>query len=224
MTWRCRSLVCASAIVLALGCADTNPGIAIEGLKATNESCGYAVDQIFAVGALLDTSVRTPAQRPFGISYFAVFQVANRFLNLGNARYPLQADPNTFHGREMEVELRGLDGVPLVLGGLPNPYRVPAMGFVPSAGTDTAGLGLVASTVIPTVYGDALAGMVGTIVVVVNLIGTTTGGSTQITGEYQFPLELCNGCLFACVLDSAGMAIIEPSCRPGQDETSLTCP
>lgn len=221
-----------AVVVLALsGCAPSNPGIQIEGLLSASDTCVYMPNATaaFLGQPVLDTSPETAGFRVGGIRYTAAFQVVNRMRNLANSTYPLMTDTNSFHVEEAEVELRALDGSPLALGDLPARFRVPASGFIPSAlSTTESGRGVTLVDVVPGIYGDALAGSEGTIVVAVSLTGVTSGDSTQTTAELEFPLRLCaSSCLFQCAVDADGVPIPEPilSCSPGQDSLSLIpCP
>lgn len=220
----------AGAVLLALGgCAPTNTGIEIEGLLASGEGCVYmpSASSTMLVTPVLDTGPSTALFNAGGIHYAAAFQVVNRMLNRASSTYPLMTDTNSFHVEEAEVELRALDGTPLPLGDLPSRFRVPASGFIPSAtGSSEVGRGLAVVDVVPAIYGDALAGSNGTIVIAVTLSGVTSGDSRQSTGELEFPLLLCNDCLFSCA-EEDDMPIAEHvlSCAPGQDNISLlSCP
>jgi hypothetical protein len=218
----------ALAVLGTLSCAEHNPSVFIEGAKVATMSCSYTVDDTFLTEAVLDTSSASRAQRalrPAGIRYFLVVQVTNQMLDLSNNVYPLRTDQNYWVAQEAEVELRGLDGELLTLpGGLPNPFRVPAMGGVPSAeDPDTPGRGLVSVEVFPSLYGEAFLDQDATIYVRVTIRGTTVGGSTQPTGPFTFPLRLCNGCLFQCATDEMGMPRTALSCVPGQDAVSFVC-
>ncbi|AKF07630.1 hypothetical protein [Sandaracinus amylolyticus] len=214
------------ALLLALaGCAESNPGIEIEGVLAFSDAAMCTLDPgtdpTFLASPTLDTSPLFNAIRPGGIRYAASFQVVNRFLNLGRSDFPIMADPNSFFVEEAEVSLEAIDGSPLDLGDLPTRFRVPASGYVPSAADATEyGRGAVTVEVIPSIYGDALQGRTGTIVAQVQLTGTTSGDSTQTTAEFQMVVSLCDGCLFQCQLDEMSMPINVPSCRPGQDAVS----
>ncbi|UJR79770.1 hypothetical protein [Sandaracinus amylolyticus] len=219
------------ALLLALaGCAPSNPGIEIEGVLGFGEMCSVdpGSEPTFVLLPTLDTSPVFGRVRTRGIRYTASFQVVNRFLNLGRSDYPIMADPNSFFVEEAEVELRGIDGSPLDLGDLPSRFRVPASGFIPSAGDETEfGRGASVVDVIPPVYGDALVGRTGMIVAAITLRGTTSGDSTQTTGEFQMPIELCDGCLFVCQVTDEGMAVDALSCLVGQDAVSAAveaCP
>lgn len=218
-----------SAVLVALlalvGCAPSNPSVDIEGIAAPTDDCGFMPSEAFSATHLLDTSPAALAVRG-GIQYVAALQVANRIRNGGNYVYPLMADPNVWIASEAEVELRGVDGQALGDLGLPARYRVPVSGAAISSagGVDEPGRGIVLAEVIPAVYGDALTDRTGTIVVAVRLTGTTTGDSTQQTGEYAFPLTLCSGCLRTCVVDENCDEVPASGClSAGQDSQFSAC-
>jgi len=232
-----RPFALAAALSGLAGCAPSNPAVQIEGILPLDAVCVATPGEVFALQPRLDTSASsrdatvqagpgaTPtAIRPAGIQYIAIMQVANAITNTA-ARYPLMANPNSWQAEEAEVELRGIDGLPLNLPGLPSRFRVPTVGFVASGTGSESGRGVVPVEVIPSVYGDALAGQTGTILVATKLTGSTAGGSTQTTGEYVFPLQLCDGCLFRCTPnpDMPGTQVVVPSCLPGQDAVSAFC-
>lgn len=224
-----RSRLSILAVLFALvGCAPSNPGIEIEGIMALGTDCSASAQATgpFVGSPILDTSPDFSAVRIGGIRYAATVQLVNRMLNRANEVYPIMADTNTYFVREAEVELQDVGGEALDLDGLPARFRVPASGLIPSAGSATEyGRGLAVIELVPSVYGDALAGRSGTILATVRITGTTSGDSTQTTGEYTIPLQLCNGCLFACGEDESGMAAAQLACRPGQDGLSLIpCP
>lgn len=215
------------ALLAAVGCAPSNPGIDIEGLAVGSDACSFAPSDTYSAGSLLDTSsISLGPNRP-SIRLVAAIQVANRFMNRGNYVYPLMADPNTWTATEAEVELRGVDGAALGDLGLPARFRVPVGGAVvqSASGATEPGRGIVFVEVIPAVYGDALLDREGTIVVAVRLTGTTAGDSTQQTGEFTFPVTLCNGCLRQCIIDDATcMEAANRGCLSiGQDSGYSAC-
>lgn len=226
-----RSRLSILAVLFALvGCAPSNPGIEIEGILALGNDCSVTASATgpFLVSPILDTSPDFAAARTGGIRYAATVQLVNRMINLGNETWPIMADPNAYFVEEAEVELADVSGEALDLGGLPARFRVPAAGLVPSAaGADDFGRGIAVVDLVPPVYGDALAGRSGTILATVRITGTTSGDSTQTTGELTIPLQLCAGCLFACGVDESGTPANQFACRPGQDAVSLVaaaCP
>ena len=220
----CFLVLCASA------CAPSNPGIAIAGMVVPSNTCTFAVtNSVFLLNPRLDTALPPfvdglPVTRDH-ITYDATFQVENRILRRFNRIYPVMADPSNFLVEGADVEITALDGSALPeLAGLPNPFRVTAVPvLVPAAIQETQGRAIARIQVIPAVYGDSLVGIDGTLLVAVRIFGTTTGGSTQQTQEYVFPLELCNNCLFT-LDDVSAMCVEETACSPGQNQRTVFCP
>lgn len=216
-TWWC-------CVVLALGgCAPGNPGLVIGGVLAPSDTCSYESSGTQLLAGTLDVA---PALAGQPVSYSIVPIYFNQLINLGESGTsgPPMADPNVMFVQEAQVELRDFNGTPLAFGGLPNPYRVPATGFIPSSDGTTAGEGIGAIEVIPQFYGAALAGAaVGSeIVVAVQAIGRTAGDAEVISPEFEWPIRVCNGCLYACQLDEEMMPLCVPSCTPGQDQLTIT--
>lgn len=210
-------------LVLAMvGCAPGNPGLYIGNVISPNDQCEYSASNAAFLQGTLDVSVP-------GNVYTAGLVFNNQLLNLaqsGSSGYPVMANPNIIQITAVEVELRDLGGVPLALSG-GNPYTSPAGAVsVPSGDGMTPGTAIGAVIVIPAVYvGElaALAGSNGTIVAVLRAIGTTLGGAELVSPEFGFPINLCNGCLWACAVDEDGVPVCSPSCTPGQDSAHLEC-
>ena len=224
---RLNSLLLA-VLVACFGCAPSNPGLTIDGVLVPGDSCDYTPTSPFIVEAVLDTNPDVPMRdRPAGVRYVAVLRVANHLINTANRVYPLQADPNVLSLESAEIEVQNSDGTRFAFDGLPNPYRVPAIGTIASTTSSEPQLGISVVEVLPPQYGAGLAGLTtGTLLLSIRVIGVTAGGATLVSGRTLLPLRLCSGCLFQCAVDMMGVPIIQPSCSPGQDRVSLiaTCP
>lgn len=203
------------------GCAPGNPGMVIGGVLKPNDECIYETSNVRLLNGVLDV---LPAEHGQPVTYWIRAVLFNQLLNLGQSGMdgPPMADPNVVTVVEAEVELRDINGVPLALGALPNPYRVPATGFVPSSDGTSAGSGIGSAQIIPAIYGSALAGLGdATIVAAVQMIGRTAGDAEVITPALEWTIELCRGCLWACVTVD-GEELCDPSCTPGQDEVVIS--
>jgi hypothetical protein len=212
---------------LSFGCAPSNPGLTLDGVLVANDMCLTTTSSAFLVEAVLDTSLDVPTLvRPGGVRYLAVLRVANHLINTANRVYPFQADTSVINMESAEVEILNTDGTRFGFSdGLPNPYRVTAIGSIPSTTSNDPQLGLVPVELIPAQYGAALGGLPsGTLILSVRVIGVTSGGSALTSGRALLPIRLCNGCLFQCVVDEMGVPIETPSCAPGQDAVSTYCP
>jgi len=220
-------LLTTGALALALGCAPTNPGLTAEGVLTFDTMCLVTPTNALLLEGTLDLRTDVPAMyRPGGISYRAAFRVGNQLINNGNRVYPLMADPDRIVFNNVEVTLLDGSEAPLNLGGLPNPYLVPADGAVASTQSMDPTLGWASATVITDAYGRALATYYAgsgslasgqTILVRARIIGTTAGGAVLTSGPVVFPIGLCIDCLFIAACDTMGHGLFAPSCSPGQD-------
>jgi len=206
---------------LAAGCAPGNPGLVVLGHTSPDSMCLVSSTATeFLTNGVLDTSGLLGP-----VSYTANFTFQNQLIDLGSTgtNGPPRANPNHIQVELAEVQINDAAGTPINLGGLPNPFTVPATGYVASGAT---GVGSV--QIIPPIYGAALSGMDGVgIVVSVKAIGYTQAGAEIVSDPYLWPITLCSGCLFQCVLDDMCQPVTTTSCTPGQDElvsTPLACP
>lgn len=219
-------LVSIALCALSFGCAPSNPGLTIDGVLVPSDNCEFSSSSAFLVEAVLDTNPDvSTAVRPAGIRYLAVIRVANHLINTANRVYPFQADTNVITLESAEVEVLNSDGTRFAFAdGLPNPFRVPAIGTVTSTTSNEPQIGITTVEVLPAQYGAGLAGLPsGTIVLSIRVIGVTSGGASLTSGRTLLPIRLCSGCMFQCVVDEMGVSIESLYCAPGQDGVSTTC-
>jgi hypothetical protein len=124
-----------------------------------------------------------------------------------------RAEPDVLLITHADIRLMSKDQATLVFGtnGLPNPYRVQtATSLPPTSGTDpeTAVLPLEA---IPKVYAQKLAtaevsgSKLDSILIEVQVFGTTTGDVDVDFRPFLYPLAICRGCRSACKSEFVGM-------------------
>jgi hypothetical protein len=141
-----------------------------------------------------------------GLGYVASIRVENQLIN---RQTDIAADPMGVHITDADVTLSAIDGSPLNIGA-PNPFRIPATGYIPSSDDGTPSLGLANLVPIPPSIATSAAGAPGGVIVVeVVLIGHTTGTLDIETEPFTFAVYLQNLCTTV-----PGDAT---TCRPGQD-------
>lgn len=210
---------CWCLVSMLAGCAPGNPGLVIGGALAPSDDCSYETSNLTVHTGVLDVA-------PGRVSYTLTAVVFNQLINLasptGGMGRPPMADPNVITIQQAEVELRDVQENALALAGAPNPYTVPAHGFIPSSDGTEAGSGIAIAEIIPPIIGEGLRGAAGSqIVAVVRFRFVTAGGVEDVTAEFAWPIELCFGCLFACQPTDEG-ALCQPSCTPGQDRLTIS--
>ena len=137
-----------------------------------------------------------------------------------------QAVSQNFQVTTFDVTIKLPDNtIPALSGGLPNPYRVPAASPFIEANIDENGVsrGFAFIEAIPLSYLGAIQDILNnspfsTIVLDVRANGTTSGGFSQQSPPYSWPIDLCNTCLAARCEDDGTNAIGDGiGCYPGQD-------
>lgn len=180
----------ASATVPA--CVDNDRSIFIRSLMfpATNRqngACLYQLDpnQPGQFYGTLDVGLRD--------NYVAVLLVGNQMIARAD---PLMAttESNRIHLNGIISRITDLDGNDI------REFTQPATGFADVGSAGTPGYGLIGATVVDKIAADSLAasiprGGLRTLVINVKAYGKTLGGVDVESGEFQFPLRVCNGCL-----------------------------
>jgi len=124
----------------------------------------------------------------------------NSFLRPNADRDLGRAEPNILMVDSAEVTLRSQTGAALDFAGdLPNPFRlITSVPLYPSPNDEPSVAALTVKT-IPAAYADYLDDFEGqTVVADIQLFGTTTGDVDIDFKVFQYPIEICNGCLTGC--------------------------
>ncbi len=221
-----------SAMVLSLfaaACVDDGVSVFVKGVIApemNEDSCTWDPNSdVFIVPpGVLD--VETDLVLGSNVDYRVVLSTANQLQPRGGSG---RAETNGVQITRAEITLRGLDGNPINLGGLPNPFSVPTSAYIPPASDPTnPGTGAVAVTAIPAAYATAMANgfprdadgnLVATqILLGIKLIGETQGHIDIEMAEWQWPVSICGLCLFRCAADGESPLF---GCVPGQDAQTI---
>ncbi|MEM7609120.1 MAG: hypothetical protein AAF411_27540 [Myxococcota bacterium] len=220
-------------ILLSLaGCADDNVSVFIRNNIAPeqdDDGCTFspASNESIEFGRWdVGTTARTAGFYPNGyaLSVAAINQIQRRATTVAS-------EPNGVQITSAEIEILNLAGdtigfnpPPGSTTPLPNPFRVPASGYIaPADGIEAPGETAIGFTAIPLEYREQLVNTfapprTNTIILSVRLRGRTLGQIDILTDAWEYPVELCDGCLVACSGTPMDQAF---ACRPGQDAISL---
>jgi hypothetical protein len=213
------------------GCADSESIIFIRQVQArlASGSSGCTVDNSpsspFLPGGTLDIAFRH--------EYKADLLVGNQLVPRGNSSQ-LRTETARVAIQGAVVRLQDASGA-VVWG----PVTVPGSGFIDPASGSNPSYGVTETILLGAQFGAALAGQVGTgtvrhFVSVVKVFGRTLGGMAVESGEWQYPIDVCNGCLVAfpteatdpnvmptpnCDLAAGTGTSVTPPCDVGQDDT-----
>jgi hypothetical protein len=167
----------------ASGCADNESSLFIEGVLDTSSSdCVASPDasaEFISLG-VLDTA--------FADGYVAAVQVGNQITQQGN-REKLRTETSRIH-------LEGVTGSVFDVGGGEHEFEAIGTGFVhPAAGTEPGLAAMFVNLVNPDNIAAIAAAGQGQMVVRFRVFGTTLGGQEIESGDYDFPIIICEGCL-----------------------------
>lgn len=182
------------------GCAENRASLFIAQAMYLDpeDSCAPDPDPSEAaiVGGIWDLGV--------GYPYVARLLIGNQLRPVGNNNQ-LRAETNRIQLQWAEVELSTLNGSAAAA-----PYRVPLSGTVsPDDSSDPGWISLPVQ-LIPS--RNQLPGGTGDYMVSVRIVGTTLGGTTVESSPWDFPVQVCEGCLAKCPEDPSVSA-----CVPGSD-------
>ena len=140
----------------------------------------------------------------------------------------IQGESQNIQVNTMEITIVLPDGsIPTLAGELPNPFTVTTSATIP-ANEASGGVsqGAAAAIGIPASYHSALLAIVAetgfqSIVLDIRAKGTTSGGFTQQSAPFRWPVEFFQGCLLNCSVEAE--ADVADACFPGQDNWQY-CP
>ncbi len=182
----------------ASGCADNESSLFIEGvlsLPSTDCVARPDAEALFLSQGVLDYG--------FADGYVAAVQVGNQLTQQGN-RDKLRTETSRIH-------LQGARGTAYDVSGGGTDFEAIATGFVhPAAGTEPGLSAMFVNLVSPDALTAIAAGGEGTIVVRFRVYGTTLGGKEIESGDYDYPIFVCNGCLVDYPISA-----LDPTAMPG---------
>jgi hypothetical protein len=180
-----------TALVLApalTGCVDNESSLFVEGVLSLPASDCVAqpdADAEFIPLGVLD--------RQFAHGYVAAVQVGNQLTQQGN-REKLRTETS-------RLRLEGAKGSVFGTDGSEHPFEAIATGFVhPASGTEPG----LAAMFVQLVNEQDLAslGTEGQIIVRFRVFGTTLGGQEIESGDFDYPIFMCDGCLVRYPIDA----------------------
>jgi len=206
------------AMVLAVtvaGC-DRFPdnGLQITANLPPDDSCVWSADQdARLLGGLYDI---------FYPSDYVIAPLLRSYLTSNALEF--QGDVSNLQVTNFDITLLLPDGtLPALPEGLVNPYRVDTSAVIPGNEQGGGSTEEVAAAIgIPASYRDALRAIAvetgfTSVLLEIRAIGTTTGGFTQTSGPFRWPVTLCEGCLAVDDLAQCATDEVVDSCLPGQD-------
>lgn len=195
-----QTLLVASAIGLSLmvapACVDNDQSIYVRQVMAPPQQqsggggCLYQADQ--SQPALFEGTLDIALTN----SYQAVLLIGNQMIQRGD-NLNTRAEPNKAHVDGAVVRVTDADGNDI------REFTSPASGFADAANGVVANFGLASVTLIDTATVVAIGSKVRTdnngmlVLANIKVFGETLGGVDLESGEFQFPIRVCRGCLIS---------------------------
>jgi hypothetical protein len=180
------------------GCADNESSLFIEGVLSLPSSDCVArpdAEAEFLPQGVLDLE--------FASRYAAAVQVGNQMTEQGN-REKLRTETSRLH-------LEGVTGTVFDVDQSEHAFDALATGFVhPAAGT-TPGVSAMFVQLVNDETIAALSGE-GQIVVRFRVFGTTLGGQEIESGDFDYPISVCRGCLIQYPVEADDVATAGYQC------------
>lgn len=211
-------LACSVAIVVASACVENKQSLQVRGAMAPpvpmmGQGCIYdpqpTSTKLFS--GVLDIA--------FTNQYSPVLLVSNQIIPLGNS--------TMVRAESSHVQLEGATvRITDAVGNQLNSFTTTGAGFVPASNGTTPGFGAVSVTVIDanTIQGLNIPfrGPSRRLITFTKVFGHTLGGVKVEAAEFEFPVDVCNGCLVSFPADRnctpSGSASVTSPCSFGQDQ------
>ena len=210
-----RALAAVAVSVVAISACVANDGsLFIQGVLAppTAAADGTCVYASTATGPFISTGTLDVA---LASQYTPSLLIANQLVERGSSTES-RVETNRVQIQGSIVRVTSAAGAEL------RSYTVPTSGFVDVSSGGTPGLGTISTVLVDSDTVNALRQQLGTIgsglvrlLIYVKVYGTTTGGAHVETGEYQFPVNACFGCLVNFPPDSVDTSLPQPNCKGG---------
>ena len=202
----------ALAAITASACADNDGSVFVVGVlappsPAANGTCTYQNTPTgpFVFRGHMDVGLAT--------SYTPIVLLGNQLVPRGNAQES-RVETNRVQIQGSVVRVTDAAGTEL------RSFTVPASGFIEVASGTTPGYGPAATTLIDPDTASALRTQLSanpsttrTIISYVKFFGQTLGGTHIESGEFQFPTEVCYGCLVSFPSGSSDANQPLPNCK-----------
>ena len=191
------ALLSCAALSMA-GCAENESSLFVIGVFAIGETQCLAEPDSSAV--LLSAGV---VDRLLANGYQAAFLVGSHLTEQGS-REKIRTETSRLHIQGAHVTIYNTAGAEIAVP------DAAATGLVhPASGTDPGLAAVFAQLIRPADFGAL--GAPGQIIVRVRFFGRTLGGQEIESGDYDFPVRVCDGCLISYPSEAA-----DPTAPPGQ--------
>jgi hypothetical protein len=199
-------VVIASLLGLSAACAPDGSSAYVSYNVPLTASCTAQADSDIFLGAgIWDVgSADTPTSC---VHSYMMSLVVNSNLKSNAMASTGRAEPNVLSVTHADIRIMRKDGATLqflnaqkeVDANRPNPYRVRTAASINPTTSEVAQTGMVGVEAVPRAYASGLTEYAGdSILLEIQLFGTTTGDVDVDFRPFQFPISICQGCNSYC--------------------------
>jgi hypothetical protein len=202
-------LLIVSLLVLSGACAPEGSSAYVSRNVPLNASCQPVEDGVGIATGMYDVGSSSSPERCVHSYTMSLFINSNLKANAREATG--RAEPNVLLITHADVRLMDSGEQTLDFGdaAYPNPYRVQTAAALNPTTNDMPQTGIVQIEAIPKVYAKRFASNQfdgKSVLVEVQLAGTTTGDVDVEFRPFLYPLVICRGCLSFCLVKDLGSA------------------
>jgi hypothetical protein len=213
-------LAVGAALAVASACVENKGSLQVKGVMApptpmAGANCTYdpQATSITLYSGLLDIALNN--------QYTPALLLENQMVQRGNATQ-LRVETSNVAVEGATVRITDATGSQITS------YTTVGAGFVPASNGTTPGFGATSVTLVDANTVESLRGQIprGTtkrLVTFTKVFGHTLGGLKIESAEFEYPVDLCNGCLVSFPADlnctPSGTVSVSPPCVAGQDQT-----
>lgn len=190
------------------GCAENRSSLYIEAVMYIDPLGSECIadpsgDSAFLPGGTVDLLIRS--------DYYAPLLVGNQLYPVGNGAR-LRTETNRIQVESADITIEPLSGS----GG--TSFRVPVSATVHPGDDDPGQVGVFVELIPRGAISD-----VGSYIVHITLNGRTLGGTPIQSGEWLYPVEVCEGCLRRCPEDADAEITYHPCARLNGVDYAVDC-
>ncbi|MEZ4310712.1 MAG: hypothetical protein R3F14_21935 [Polyangiaceae bacterium] len=185
------------------GCVDAEAMFFVMSVKPPNCSGTISVDDANLSEGRLDAR--------YSCEYYAWLELGNQLVPRGDPN-KLQVETSRISVTSVDVQVFAADGTQIQNSGGAAEFNYPTVGFVNPANGTAPGRGLAQALLLDGATVTAVAATGGTKVIArVVVKGRTLGGDDIETRPFDFPIDICVGCL---CFEPPGDTCVDPAGEP----------
>ena len=216
------SVLALAVATLFSGCAEQDPDLWIFAALAPDDECEFSVPS----GNNFDARIAGVLDVSFGGSYVLGLGADNTLVPSESVGFTSTGGTGGLSGNDWEANRVNIQEVSLRFDA-PDPVdgafrttQIPVSMGIDPGGTVAMVVEIIPASVTQALQGLILTGQTVSLMVELEMTGEKLSEASVGSNTFQFPITLCNGCLWGLSVDTDGEPVT--ICNSGQDQASCT--